>query len=273
MIFSRVLVFVVIFLSLLFFFLCVQRPDANPLDGCVHVYLDMGSNIGVQIRKLYEPSKYKGATILPLFEKYFGSDRSVVCAVGFEPNPAHEDKLKNLEKTYRACGWPVTINTRTGVGKEAKGGKFRVLNAHGMEEHLGMNSRILAPQEVNSTGTSVDISTVRIAKYVNDVVATRKIPNVSTKPNVVIKLDVEGRELELMIDMMMSGALRHVDNIHIDWPLGDKNAPYQTELAKVKDSFKILSDFGTQLGLEHTVEILHFDDETFYDDKTPITLC
>jgi transposase len=25
-----------------------------------HIYIDVGSNIGVQIRKLYEPRKYKG---------------------------------------------------------------------------------------------------------------------------------------------------------------------------------------------------------------------
>ncbi len=25
----------------------------NPLDGCYHVYLDVGSNIGIQVRKLF----------------------------------------------------------------------------------------------------------------------------------------------------------------------------------------------------------------------------
>ena len=62
----------------------------NPLDGCQYVYLDMGTNIGVQIRflistvsgfgeialnyfrKLFEPQHYEEAKILPVFEKYFG---------------------------------------------------------------------------------------------------------------------------------------------------------------------------------------------------------
>ena len=29
----------------------------NPLDGCEFVYLDMGTNTGVQIRKLYESNQ------------------------------------------------------------------------------------------------------------------------------------------------------------------------------------------------------------------------
>ena len=27
----------------------------NELDGCYHVYLDVGANVGIQIRKLFEP--------------------------------------------------------------------------------------------------------------------------------------------------------------------------------------------------------------------------
>ena len=30
-------------------------------DDCWHVYLDVGTNIGVQIRKLFEPERYPGA--------------------------------------------------------------------------------------------------------------------------------------------------------------------------------------------------------------------
>ena len=39
---------------------------------CQFVYLDLGSNKGVQIRKLFEPELYPGAAILPLFDKFFG---------------------------------------------------------------------------------------------------------------------------------------------------------------------------------------------------------
>ena len=32
-----------------------------------------------------------------------------------------------------------------------------------------------------------------------------------------MKLDVEGAEAEILFDLIMSGAIQHVDNIHVDW--------------------------------------------------------
>ena len=45
---------------------------SNLLDGCYHVYLDVGSNIGVQVRKLYQPQYYPGAAALNVFKEAFG---------------------------------------------------------------------------------------------------------------------------------------------------------------------------------------------------------
>ena len=68
------------------------------LDGCRYVYLDVGSNIGIQIRKLFEPAKYPEASVHKIFDEYFGNlshrNRAGVCAVGFEPNPNHAKYLQ-----------------------------------------------------------------------------------------------------------------------------------------------------------------------------------
>ena len=58
---------------------------------------------------------------------------------------------------------------------------------------------------------------VRIAQYIKDVVATRAVPPGRGPGAVVMKLDVEGGEVEIMADLIMSGALAHLDNIHVDW--------------------------------------------------------
>ena len=50
-----------------------ESGDKNFLDGCQHVYLDMGTNTGIQIRKLYEPHLFPNALVLPIFDKFFGS--------------------------------------------------------------------------------------------------------------------------------------------------------------------------------------------------------
>ena len=72
----------------------------NILDGCRFVYLDVGTNIGVQIRKLFEPELYPNASIHEVFNKYFGNiderTNAGVCAVGFEPNKNHTTHLKRM---------------------------------------------------------------------------------------------------------------------------------------------------------------------------------
>ena len=54
------------------------RIDALFRDHvCESVYLDVGTNIGVQLRKLFEPHRFEGAPVLPVFSAAFGDDRWV----------------------------------------------------------------------------------------------------------------------------------------------------------------------------------------------------
>ena len=54
-----------------------------------------------------------------------------------------------------------------------------------------------------------------------------------------MKLDVEGQEMEIMADLIMSGALAHLDNIHVDWDtLAIKEEDYQ----KFDEDVVILDD-------------------------------
>ena len=75
------------------------HKQENILDGCFHVYIDVGSNIGIQVRKLYESHLYPKAKVKQIFEHFFGSpDRrnETVCAIGFEPNPNHTQYLQGI---------------------------------------------------------------------------------------------------------------------------------------------------------------------------------
>jgi hypothetical protein len=84
------------------------------------VYIDVGTNLGVQIRKLYEPHHYVRAPMLPIFDRFFGKARAsdpALCAFGFEPNPALTRGLTQLQANYRAQGWRVHLFTETAVGR------------------------------------------------------------------------------------------------------------------------------------------------------------
>ena len=70
---------------------------------CRFVYFDLGTNRGVQIRKLYEPWFYPDAKILPYYDKFFGNvtkryRRQDVCSFGFEANPRHNFFFEYLQK-------------------------------------------------------------------------------------------------------------------------------------------------------------------------------
>ena len=103
---------------------------------CHHVYIDVGTNIGVQVRKLYEPHRYPLAHTLPLFDAYFGPANSTtadtattavnttapsgvgrgnVCTFAFEPNPRWSSALTQLEQAYKRRGWAVVVFSGTAV--------------------------------------------------------------------------------------------------------------------------------------------------------------
>jgi len=147
--------------------------------GCQHAYLDVGSNIGVQIRKLYEPALYTGydpkmrglakrfgvdseptaaeraagivkgvewwnttSRVLPIFEEYFGpAPRCRVCAIGVEPNPRHEARHKQVQEALQAAGVGALWLSRTA--------------AHTVDGELSINLGWAGGKEVNDVGLSI----------------------------------------------------------------------------------------------------------------------
>jgi hypothetical protein len=67
-------------------FIVVEEPKREA-DGCYHVFLDVGANIGVQSRFLLEPEKYpKAKKADKLFSSQFGTirDNRDFCTFEFE---------------------------------------------------------------------------------------------------------------------------------------------------------------------------------------------
>lgn len=89
---------------------------------CNHVYLDLGSNVGMQIRKFLQPLSYPLSKVWPpIFDVHFGkydiktNNRSDVCVFGFEPNPVHNNVLKKTEMYYQHNGFSVVIFRETAI--------------------------------------------------------------------------------------------------------------------------------------------------------------
>ena len=76
-------------------------------DGCYHIFLDVGSNIGIHARFLYQPDRYPDSkSSVKSFAKEFGypRDNRDYCVFSFEPNPKFEQRHLDLQEAYRAVG-------------------------------------------------------------------------------------------------------------------------------------------------------------------------
>ena len=201
------------------------------LDGCYHVYLDVGSNIGIQVRKLFEPERYPGAKVLPIYDTVFGSiyhrkkenhnNGKRICVVGFEPNPAHTKYLKEVEASYNKCGYKVKFLTETAVsGFNGKAMYYSDENFGKLEWGGGLLSPDLSVKSKKPKKGANNITVIRLSEFLKKTVSKRKLPInifVHDPPKVLMKMDIEGSEIEVISDIIFTGALQHVNILMIEW--------------------------------------------------------
>ena len=93
-----------------------------PAD-CTKIYVDIGLNIGDNLRVLYEPmAAASNRKLNRTFGSLFGSvaERGDICTVGMEPNPVHGRRLSALQKRLRERGhrvqlYGVAVSNVTGI--------------------------------------------------------------------------------------------------------------------------------------------------------------
>lgn len=225
--------------------------------ACKHLYLDIGSNIGVQVRKLFEPEKYSGAPFARLFDQKFGSvdkRRKEVCAIGFEANPHKTAELARIEKCYNAQGWRVWFMTETLFGVSQRRTPFFSDNDTANEEwassiydHTGRNAKFTV-QEIDG------------AEFL-----TRFAQPVRRRGGVVMaKMDIEGAEFTVLPHLLSTHALCQatVEPILIEW-----HSRYVPQAMHVRAKL-IQSAIGAFVGSQMCAgtSLLELDDETYLHD-------
>lgn len=252
-------------------------------DGCYHVYLDVGSNIGVHARFLYESHLYPHAKkAAKVFDTYFGSpsdrNNNDICIFAFEPNPAHRERLELLEKIYNNAGWKFHVYmVGVGVSDNTKLTFYHQPNEiQDSEWGFGTTAR----HDQNSI--PVDVPVMDLTHWIETEIMYRKIPTsvhgkYENGPKVVMKVDIEGQEFVVVPKLMFSNVLcRTVDYVFTeDHPglfqftrdptltnLGIQNEDdaqvYWNNLISAFNTYKQSSRCRT------TIEML--DDETYHTD-------
>ena len=230
---------------------------------CTAAYLDVGTNVGVQLRKLFEPHRFEGAPVLPVFSAAFGENRCRVCAVGVEPNPRHARRLDEIESKLTAAGFGVLVLRGAATTKEST--VQLALPAKGWMEGIDIDARLggmEAPQQRNAFAA-------RGAKLVNvtgfDLAAVIRLvhAHLPEPHQLLMKVDVEGHEYELLPRLVSTGALCLATKLFLEWHPQSTSLPPGQVRAVTRMTRRTLG------GDQCATQLLDLDDESFMHAATP----
>ena len=221
--------------------------------GCEHAYLDMGTNYGVQLRKLYEPSLYPRSPIIRgAFRSIFGPPPWCnVCTIGFEPNPKHATRLRDLQGNLTAAGAPLHIfhaavsDSLTTLPFKAEGGEApwarklhlnaALMGGANMYSRSGKKGNSRAAHSSGSSDGIVTVRTIDLARVVHRVntLLERRHGGKRGSSRILMKLDIEGDEPKILLHLVRTQAACLIDQIMVEWhPLSMHN-PRLGEMIKM----------------------------------------
>ena len=185
------------------------------------MYIDVGTNRGVQIRKLFWPKLYPKARVRRYFDDAFGSpsERCRVCAVAIEPNPRHKPRLETLRRQLAAAGARVAV--LHGAASNADGATtFAAANlTRGDKQHDWSASASAWMQQRFKLQQRTLVRTLDLGRVIEriDLNLRRSAPERQRASNIWMKLDVEGAELHIVPHLLLSRAMCAVSFIDIEW--------------------------------------------------------
>ncbi|CAF1054851.1 unnamed protein product [Adineta steineri] len=215
----------------------------NFLDGCRYIYIDMGTNIGIQIRKLYEPQLYPNASVVPLFKRIFGKHTKEVCSVGFEANPIHSNYLKEFEKYCLKRNYRVKIYTSTAVSISNGIQDFYIQSDNKFYNYWDSS---LLP---NSNKTKISVTTIDIASWFKNIVLNRNISS-----TIMMKTDIEQHDSIVLTSLIFSGVYCSIDLIYGEHFNED-----------FRNAISILKQYTNSC----KTELVYMDDETYHTRRVP----
>mmetsp|Transcript_28644 Transcript_28644/g.43285 ORF Transcript_28644/g.43285 Transcript_28644/m.43285 type:complete len:329 (+) Transcript_28644:70-1056(+) len=275
--------------------LSIQEEKRTPKlgDGCYHVFLDVGANIGVHARFLMEPHKYPNLheKTKQIFSTYFWTpawDCRDICVFAFEPNPNHKKQHAEMTAAYNNVGIRYH-HIAAGVGDLEGNTAFYHQGDESHNEWGFSSSNTAALLRGSDAIDVVQVPVIRLKTWLEDNIYERIIPQPYGKkmegvsPKVVMKMDIEGSEYSVLPDLVMSGILCKT----VNYIFGEFHQ-YGTEVKPNPDTGRgglnverVVGWDKYTLAMLDTMKSLRnddckleafdwHDDEAYFDDKTPL---
>ena len=114
--------------------------------------------------------------------------------------------------------------------------------------------------------------------------AKREIPPASARdrkedgstrpPAVLMKMDIEGSEVDVIPDLMVMGAMSEVDLMMAEWHPWAAAGERRTRAEKAKEVLEGLAAVVADAGdLKHKVKVIDLDDEVYFDSEFSLPSC
>jgi hypothetical protein len=265
---------------------------------CKHLYIDLGTNIGIQQRKLYEPEYFPDSPSLPYFDRMFGNEpkdgkiRSDVCSIGFEPGPIHTQRLIQLQDAYQKAGYPMVVFTSTAAWTQDGTmtfyeDRFSPEPAHQHGSSLLKVHENMIPHEVLTIDIvrflreifllwdKYQLSALRGANRSHPltVVADEKDDGNEKyffqpeKSRVLLKMDIEGAEYSVFPHLIGHGLLCSINTMIVEFHRDHVTSEEHDSL------ISFMNYFATKIKNCH-MQIVELDDETYGrgEDDRPLPL-
>lgn len=230
------------------------------LNSCRGLYLDLGTNVGTQIRKLYEQEKFPGAKVLNIFSEYYGAFRENICAIGFEPNPQHDEYLQELETNLKCRKFPVKIFTRMAIHTE-DGRMTFYRDTKAPSKYKEWASSLTNWQNNTDPNSIISVETIDLSSFFEKLVMS--IPNKDIP--ILMKMDIEGAEYGVLEKMSSNGQLCKISASFIEWHPRMSFSRVQAD--KIFELIKLFGEIN-----QCKSRILSLDDESYQTNVTDIPL-
>jgi hypothetical protein len=209
--------------------------------------------------------------VLDLYTETYGHDRSRVCALGIEANPAHTAYLTVLNAYFKRKGIQALVLTQTAASVRPGHARFEQDSA-GPQEWA---ARLAAPGKTKGRDHILEVPLLDLPAFVSEVVHPLALESrwrTGQRLPLGMKIDIEGEEYAMLPALITSGGLCEMDMVYIE----THPRSFATETGKVvglkipaiEKSFEQMRRANPRC----SVQYMHLDDETYLYADTQVPL-
>ena len=188
--------------------------------------------------------------------------------------------LTALTEAYEGCDWNVKFYTKTALS-DTEGQAYFYTDHE--PENLEWGGNIIEPVKyskgrfkMNKESKGQSVKLMKLSKFINKMVATRKLPDLNQdehgSPKVLVKMDIEGSEVEVIPDLIVNHSFDYIDVLLVEYHdfLHQKKRKVEPDWLRffTKDFIHL-----NNLVKSHQIEIIDFDDETYHLSNFSLPNC